>query len=175
MKTNKRGFTLIELLVVILIIGILTAIALPQYQKSVARSKLTQLTAIMDAAKKNRDMYVFAHDETGECISTPDMQELLPLELLGTCNEDGKCTHSIGTYKVDTKDIWFQGNGKTGLKFSFIIRKEGISPWQAGQVSAEDELSAQVICSWIKDNEYPVFDTASYAVCKNLGGVTLSM
>ena len=47
----QKGFTLIELMIVIAIIGILAAIAIPQYQNYIARSQVTRVMGEVTTVK----------------------------------------------------------------------------------------------------------------------------
>ena len=59
-RKNYKGFTLIELLVVVLIIGILAAIALPQYKKAVEKSKASQALTLLQSAYQAAMLYQVA-------------------------------------------------------------------------------------------------------------------
>lgn len=60
---NKNAFTLIELLVVVLIIGILAAIALPQYQKAVKKAKYAKMLSWVKTVADAEKLYYLDHGE----------------------------------------------------------------------------------------------------------------
>jgi len=73
-QSNRSGFTLVELLVVVLIIGILAAVALPQYRQTVMRARLAEAVSNIGALERSYLACVSAkrHQSTASC----DLNEL---------------------------------------------------------------------------------------------------
>ncbi len=60
---KNRAFTLIELLVVVLIIGILAAIAVPQYQIAVAKSRIAGYFPFIKSLAEAEEVYYLQNDK----------------------------------------------------------------------------------------------------------------
>lgn len=69
----NKGFTLIELLVVVLIIGILAGVALPQYEKSVMKSRMAAAVPIAKSIKDNLTMFHLSNGRYPTAFEFPDM------------------------------------------------------------------------------------------------------
>ena len=64
MKKVQAGFTLIELMIVVAIIGILAAIAIPQYQTYIAKSQVTRVMGELAGVKTAVELCILAGKNT---------------------------------------------------------------------------------------------------------------
>ena len=72
-KSNKQAFTLIELLVVVLIIGILVAVAVSQYQKAVEKSRAAEVWAVLKTMYQAQKSYHLANGKYADSFEELDI------------------------------------------------------------------------------------------------------
>ncbi len=101
----KQAFTLIELLVVVLIIGILSAIALPQYQKTVEKARIAEAVIILRAIATANQAYYLANG----VYAQHNEIDKLALDIPG-----GTVTNSIFDNRISSKYFIYSPNRTDG-------------------------------------------------------------
>ncbi len=144
---SKRAFTLIELLVVVLIIGILAAVAVPQYRLAVEKSRAATMLPILSTLYRAQKAYYLANGKYAETFDELDVD----IPSGATLNQ----THTHATYPDKRKIVL------CGKSCGYSIQ---VFPNTDLQYKLENYVSGGVYC-WA-DKE----DTWSNKICHNIAG-----
>lgn len=72
---RKKGFTLLEVLIVVIIIGVLAAIALPQYSATLEKSKSAEAATNVGSIRTALDRYWYQNGSITTTISNLDIDD----------------------------------------------------------------------------------------------------
>lgn len=167
----KRGFTLIELLVVVLIIGILAAVALPQYQTAVAKSRLAAVIPNVRALKNAEEAYFMANG-----VYLNDTFDELTFDMPGFHQiglghySDGKTGYDALTAVDNRQDVMGYTKDPKGILNSYGMYLDASDkPGRTYCGARADSDTANKVCRSMGGKSYIASRcTATYATACNL-------
>lgn len=158
-KTHVGGFTLIELLVVVLIIGVLAAIALPQYNRVVARSKMAQVELAVNTLAKAQRGFWLENGEWAVCGSYADRWAKLGV------------TDFIAA--LEKKNIGYTGSSMTisgrCARGSFVVYPKPVETSAGLSLVLEDSGAMRTECLAPCDKSGAATDAMGPYLCESLG------